>query len=215
MEITWYGLSCFRLTERGNAAIVTDPYDDSLGYPPLKLRADVVTVSHEAPGHSYVKGVRGVQRAITGPGEYEVGGVFVIGVMMVNPGKASDNAVRNVAYLFDFDGLNVLHLGDLDHVPNQSAVDQLGAVDVVLVPVGGGDALDSARAAEVVSLLEPSIVVPMHYKTPGVRLNLAPVDKFLKEMGVANAQEVELLKVTRQTLPEQTQVVVLANRSQG
>jgi L-ascorbate metabolism protein UlaG (beta-lactamase superfamily) len=215
MEITWHGLSCFRLTERGQASIVTDPYDEGIGYPPLKLRADIVTVSHDAPGHSNVKAVRGVQRAITGPGEYEIGGVFVIGVAMINPRqKKNENRPRNVVYLFDFDGLSVLHLGDLNYTPNQSEVDQLGAVDVALVPVGGGAGLDSAKAAEVISLLEPSIVVPMHYKTPEVNLKLSPVSKFLKEMGVTSPREDESLKVTRADLPEQTQVVILTHRNQ-
>ncbi|GAB4436293.1 MAG: MBL fold metallo-hydrolase [Anaerolineae bacterium] len=216
MEITWHGLSCFRLTERGQASVVTDPFDESLGYPPLKVRADIVTVSHDAPGHNNVKAVRGVQRTITGPGEYEIGGVFVIGAAMVNPNqRKKDNIVPNVVYVFDYDGLTVLHLGDLNYVPSQSEVDQLGAVDVVLVPVGGGNGLDSAKAAEVISLLEPSIVIPMHYKTPELNLKLAPVSKFLKEMGVTNPQEEESLKITRSQLPEQTQVVVLAHKSQS
>ncbi len=216
MEITWHGLSCFRVTERGHASVVTDPYDDSVGYPPLKLRADIVTVSHNAPGHANVKAVRGAQRIITGPGEYEIGGVFVIGAAMVNPRrKKNENPTPNVVYLFDFGGLTVLHLGDLNYVPSQSEVDQLGAVDVALVPVGGGSSLDSAKAAEVISLLEPSIVVPMHFKTAEVNLKLAPVSKFLKEMGVTNPQEAESLKVSRADLPEQTQVVVLALRKQA
>ena len=204
------------MTERGRAAVVTDPYDESVGYPPLKLRADVVTVSHSAPGHNAVRSVRGVQRVITGPGEYEIGGVFVIGVVMVNPRQRKNGGpVRNVVYLLDFGELNVLHLGDLSYVPGQSEVEQLGAVDVVLVPVGGGGALDAGKAAEVISLLEPSIVVPMHYKTPGVNLPLASVDKFLKEMGVANPQVEDALKLNRASLPEQTQVVLLSHQNQA
>lgn len=212
MEITWHGLSCFRLTERGCAAIVTDPYGDSVGYPPLKLRADIVTVSHDSPGHNNLKAVRGVLRAITAPGEYEIGGVFVIGVAMVKARKSKQDLVLNVVYLFDFDELTVLHLGNLNHVPAQSEVDRLGAVDVVLVPVGGGGSLNAARAAEVVSLLEPSIVVPMHYKTPKLSLKLATVNRFLEEMGVTRPQEAEVLKINRRSLPEQTQVVLLRRK---
>ncbi len=216
MEIFWYGLSCFRLNERKMASVVTDPYDASaLGLSPLKVRADVVTVSMDAPDRSFTKGVGSVQRHITGPGEYEVGSVFIIGAPMVNAKKLKkdpDGVLRNVVYLFDYEGMTVLHLGGLDHVPGQSAVEKLGAVDVVLVPVGGGAVLDSARAAEVVSLLEPSVVVPMHYRTPDLNLDLAPVDKFLKEMGVTNPQEEESLRVSRTTLPEQTEVVLLTNR---
>ncbi len=212
MEITWYGLNCFRLTERGHATIVTDPYDIVWGYPPLKLRGDIVTMSREASSQSYLKSVQGVQRAVTGPGEYEIGGVFIIGAAMINKRSKEADVSRNVAYLFDFDGLSVLHLGNLDYVPSQSAVEKLGAVDIVLVPVGGNDALDSAQAAEVVSLFEPKIVIPMRYKTPRLGLDFAPVDKFLKERGVTAPLAQESLKVSRSNLPEQTQVVLLANR---
>ncbi|MBN1284258.1 MAG: MBL fold metallo-hydrolase [Anaerolineae bacterium] len=210
MEITWYGLSCFRLVERGRASIVTDPYGIIWGYPQLKLRGSVVTVSQDSLYHNFVDAVSDVQRTLTGPGEYEIGGVFIIGAVMIDPRRR--DAEHNVAYLFDFDGLAVLHLGALDFVPSQSAVEQMGAVDVAMVPVGG--ALDAPKAAEVVSLLEPSIVIPMYYKTPKLSLELQPVDKFLKEMGVTQLPEEASLKVTRPTLPEQTQVVLLENRQE-
>jgi L-ascorbate metabolism protein UlaG (beta-lactamase superfamily) len=207
MEISWYGHSCFRLAERGKATIVTDPFDDSIGLAAPKLKADVVTVSHNAPGHSNAEGVKGFQRLIKGPGEYEIGGVFIVGAAMHNGG--TEPPKYNVAYMFDYDGLNIVHLGDLDHVPAQSTIETMGNVDVVLVPVGGGGALNATQAAEVVSMLEPGIVIPMHYKTEDSVLELETVDRFLKEMGVSRIQQEETLKVTKGSLPEQTQIVVL------
>ena len=212
MEITWHGHSCFRIIERGMAAVVTDPYDDSIGYPALRLKADIVTVSHAAPGHNNLDAVKGVQKTITGPGEYEIGGVFITGIATSRSNgekKKGDESRRNTLYLFDFDGLTVCHLGDLDHVPTQSQIEALGAVHVALVPVGGGGGLNAAQAAEVISLLEPSLVIPMHYRTPAVSLNLDPVSKFLKEMGLSSAKEEASLKVTRSSLPEETHVVLL------
>ncbi len=214
MEITWHGHSCFRIIERGMAAVVTDPYDDSIGYPALRLKADIVTVSHAAPGHNNLDAVKGVQKTITGPGEYEIGGVFITGIATSSRGngekkKKGDEAKRNTLYLFDFDGLTVCHLGDLDHVPTQSQIEALGTVDVALVPVGGGGGLNAAQAAEVISLLEPSLVIPMHYRTPAVSLKLDPVSKFLKEMGLSSVKEEASLKVTRSSLPEETHVVLL------
>ena len=183
MEITWHGHSCFRIIERGMAAVVTDPYDDSIGYPALRLKADIVTVSHAAPGHNNLDAVKGVQKTITGPGEYEIGGVFITGIATSRGNdekkKKGDESRRNTLYLFDFDGLTVCHLGDLDHVPTQSQIEALGAVHVALVPVGGGGGLNAAQAAEVISLLEPSLVIPMHYRTPAASLKLDPVSKFL------------------------------------
>ena len=117
MEITWYGLSCFRLTERGLASIVTDPYDHRVtGYEPLKLKADIVTISHDAPGHNYAAGVKGKAHVITGPGEFEIGGVFITGVQ-TNGVKRLSEEPRNTLYVFDYDGLTVAHLGDLRPCP--------------------------------------------------------------------------------------------------
>ncbi len=211
MEITWYGHSCFRLTERGLATIVTDPYDNSIGYDTPRLKADIVTVSHEAPGHNNVELVKGA-RPITGPGEYEIGGVFITGISTHQPAdkkKKSENGTKNTLYLFDFDGLTVAHLGDLDHVPTQAQIEDLGTVSVALVPVGGGGGLNAAQAAEVISLIEPSIVVPMHYKTPETTLKLDSLSKFLKEMGLGAVKAEESLTVKKNSLPEETHVVVL------
>jgi len=208
MEITWYGHSCFRLTERLMATVVTDPYDTAnVGYAPLKLKADVVTISHDASGHNNTDAVKGTAHVITGPGEFEIGEVFITGVQ--TNGKANNGVLRNTLYVFDYNGIKVAHLGDLKRVPTQSEVEALGEVNVALVPVGGGGGLNAATAAEVISLLEPNIVVPMHYATKDTKLELASLDKFLKEMGLGAAQPEPSLKVTRSSLPEETHVVVL------
>jgi L-ascorbate metabolism protein UlaG (beta-lactamase superfamily) len=207
MEITWYGLSCFRLMERGKAAVVTDPYNGGLGYQFPKLRADIVTISHEATGHANRAIWPPSTHILDRPGEYEIGGVFVIGVAMHNPEQPER---PNVVYLFDFDGINVLHLGDLDHVPVQADIDAFGTVNVALVPIGGGKSLNAAQAAEVISLIEPEIVIPMHYQTPGCTLKLDDLDRFLKVMGIGKAQTETVLRVAPSALEEiQTQVIVL------
>ncbi len=209
MDITWYGHSCFRLVERGHASIVTDPFDESLGYEMPRLKADIVTVSHISPGHGHLDAVKSFNHVIDGPGEYEIGGVFITGVASFD--HALENPRRNVIYVFDYDaGLTVAHLGDLDHVPNQSMIDTLGQIDVALVPVGGGNSLTSSLAAEVISLLEPSIVVPMHFQTEALRgIDLDPVDRFLKEMGVNTIEQEVVLRISAGALPEQTQIVLL------
>ncbi|UCH58952.1 MAG: MBL fold metallo-hydrolase [Anaerolineales bacterium] len=210
MEIVWYGHSCFRLTERSMATVVTDPFDHSAtGYEALKLKADIVTVSHEAPGHSYVSVVKGKKHTLTGPGEYEIGGVFITGVQTNGHGKKGADEPLNTLYVFDYEGVTVAHLGDLRRVPSQTEIEALGTVHVALVPVGGGGGLNAAKAAEVVSLIEPGIVIPMHYQTPESQIKLAPLSKFLKEMGLTNVEAQDSLKVTRSSVPEESKVVVL------
>jgi L-ascorbate metabolism protein UlaG (beta-lactamase superfamily) len=210
MEITWYGHSCFRLTERGLATVVTDPFDHRVtGFEALKLKADIVTISHEAPGHSFANGVKGKTHVLTGPGEYEIGGVFITGVQTNGHGKRGADEPLNTLYVFDYDGVTIAHLGDIRRVPRQTEIEALGTVHVALVPVGGGGGLNAAKAAEVVSLLEPGILIPMHYHTPASQVKLAPLDKFLKEIGLGEVEAVDSLKVTRSSLPEETKVVVL------
>ena len=212
MEITWYGQSCFRLSERGMATVVTDPFDHkAIGYSALKLKADIVTISHDAPGHNNAEAVKGTSHVIAGPGEFEIGGVFITGVQTDASGKKTKDAPRNTLYVFDYDGITVAHLGDLKNVPSQAEVEALGTVNVALVPVGGGGSLNAAKAAEVISLLEPTLVIPMHYATPDVKAPLDSINKFLKEMGLsAGAVEKQpALKVTRSGLPDETRVVTL------
>ena len=219
MEITWYGHSCFRLTERSYATVVTDPFDSkSIGYDSLKLRSDIVTVSHDAPGHNNTDAVKGTSHVIDGAGEFEIGGVFITGVQTDGSGsgkkknKARENgsaSSRNTIYVFDYDGITVAHLGDLKEVPTQSEIELLGTINVALVPVGGGGGLNAAKAAEVISLIEPNLVIPMHYSTPVAKVSLDSLNKFVKEMGLSKPETQTSLKVTRSALPNETRVIVL------
>jgi L-ascorbate metabolism protein UlaG (beta-lactamase superfamily) len=210
MEITWYGHSCFRITERSQATVVTDPFDHrEVGYQPLKLKADIVTVSNDTPGHNYLAAVKGAH-AITGPGEYEIGGVFITGVQTNGHSKRPEEEPRNTLYVIDYDGMTVAHLGNINRVPSQTEVEALGSVHIALVPIGGADSLNAAKAAEVISLLEPNIVIPMYYATPAEMIKLDPLSKFLKEMGLKEIETIPSLKVTGiSSLPEETRVIAL------
>ncbi len=216
VEITWLGHSCFRLRDRA-ATVVTDPYGKDMGLILPRVRADIVTVSHDADDHNFIRGVKGDFQVLSGPGEYEVSAVFVTGLELRGERKAKKDAVlqpRNTVFLFEFDDLTVCHLGDLEIVPTQAQVEEaLGEVDVLLIPVGGGESLNASQASEVVSLLEPHIVIPMHYRVPGVESKLDPVNKFLKEMGLDKVPPQEALKVSRGGLPEETQVVLIELKS--
>ncbi len=205
MELTWYGLSCFRISERKQATIVTDPYKAGLGLPALKLKADVITSSHDAPGHNNVNAIIGWQHALNGPGEYEIGNVFITAITTAN--EIEDK--QNIIYLFDYEGLTIAHLGDMQSVPKQSQIEALEQVNILLVPVGGGNSLNAAQASEVVSMLEPNFVIPMHYHIPGLKLELENVERFLKEMGVTDPSEESSLKVNLGNLPEETETVLL------
>ncbi len=208
MDIQWYGHSCFRM--RGaSGTVIADPYGPGVGYKLPRIRADIVTVSHDHPGHNAVGTVQGEPYVIDGPGEYEVHGVFIVGVRMEHDARGGGNLGHTNAYCVVDEDITVCHLGDLGHRPTQAQVEALGQVDVLLVPVGGHNTIGAGLAAEVVNLIDPGYVVPMHYQSPG-RPDLEPVDKFLQEMGVAHVETLEVLKVTAGRMPEEPHVVLLA-----
>lgn len=214
MDITYFGHSCFKI--RGSrGAVVTDPFQSSIGYAPPRVTADICTVSHDHPGHNNVKVLRGKPFVITGPGEYEIKGIFVFGFPSYHDRRKGRERGRNTIYTFEIDGINVCHLGDLGHVPDQATLEAIGDVGVLLIPVGGKVTLTAAMAAEVINLIEPRVVIPMHYATKEYRgeTKLDPVRKFLKEMGVQDRRrEEDTLRLTPSSLPDETEVIVLSHR---
>ena len=210
MEITWLGHSCFRIRSK-EATIVTDPLGETDGAK-NRLQAEIVTVSHDHVGHNHVSAVAGDPLVIDGPGEYETKQVLILGLGSYHDATLGVDLGKNTIFLFEMEGITLCHLGDIGHVPSPSLVESLGNVDILLVPVGGVTTLNGAKAAETVSLIEPKIVVPMHYYAEDSRSDLETVDKFLKEIGVTEAQPQQRLMVTRSALPQETQVILLESR---
>ena len=208
MDITWLGHSCFKL-KGSQATVITDPYPPDLGYSLGKPSAHIVTVSHQHPGHSYIQGIGGNPRSITGPGEYEIRGVLVIGVATFHDTEEGRKQGKNTVYLMEIDEVSVCHLGDLGHVLTAAQVEEIDKVDVLLLPVGGVSTINAAMAAEVVRQLEPKVVVPMHYKTPAISWELDSVERFLKEIGVKEINPQPKLSFTRSNLPASMQVFIL------
>lgn len=207
MDIQWYGHSCFRLRAT-EGIVVMDPYGREVGLKLPKLKADIVTVSHDHPGHNAVAAVLEEPFVVNGPGEYEIHGVFVVGTSLAHDGRGGGNLGFTTAFTVMAEDVTVCHLGDLGHRPNQAQVEALGQVHVLLVPVGGVNTIGAALAAEVVNLIDPAYIIPMHFRSPG-RQDLEPVEKFLQEMGITHVDPVDTLKVTTARLPEQPQVVLL------
>jgi L-ascorbate metabolism protein UlaG (beta-lactamase superfamily) len=210
LDIAWHGHACFRLRGR-DTTVVTDPYDRSLGFPPLKLAADLVTVSHDDPHHATVSAVQTTNprmRRIDGPGEYEVAGALIEGVATYRDKQHGQINGKNTAFLIHLDDMSVCHLGALAHTLSAAQIEPLKDADILLVPVGGGAALNATDAAEVVSQLEPRIVIPMYYGTPS--MNLESVDRFCKELAVTDTTIQPRLTINKSALPDETRVVLLA-----
>lgn len=212
MEILWYGHSCFKFSEDGCATVITDPYDHKVvGHPPLKAKADIVTVSHHSPGHNAVDAVKGNPFVIDGAGEYEIGNVFITGVQTNNKPIGE----RNTLFVFHYNDLTIAHAGGMDTLPSQGDIELIGNINVALIPVGGSHGWTASKASELVTMLEPDYVIPMHYATDDSKLDLVPLNKFLKEMGVDSTQIQPSLVLRSDSPPlmEETTVVVLENRN--
>lgn len=212
MEISWLGHSCFRLRSR-EATVITDPCPPSLGYNIGRLTGNIVTISHDHDNHNYVKAVGGNPLIIRGPGEYEIGGVAIVGVATYHDNQAGARQGKNTAYIFEMEDLRICHLGDIGHVPTSAQAEGIAPVDILLVPIGGNNTIGAAAAASLVGILEPKVVIPMHYKTPVCTADVAPLSPFLKEMGQPASEPLAKLSVTRHSLPEGTRVVVLDYKS--
>ncbi len=207
--VNWYGQTCFCLEGRDSMSIVTDPYSPDVGLTPPQLDADIVTVSHHDGTCDYLPAVEGPFRLLNGPGEYEISGVFVTGISTFADNKGGRARGLNTIFAFRFDGTTICHLGRLGHVPTQSQVKNLGSVQVLLVPVGGGGSLTSAQASEVIGVFEPEIIVPMRYQIPRLEEDLERLEHFLEEMGAQGTEGQETLRVSDPSGSDETRIVVL------
>jgi L-ascorbate metabolism protein UlaG (beta-lactamase superfamily) len=216
-DIQYLGHSCFRVRGR-DGIVLTDPYDRSVGFDMGRPSAHIVTVSHDHPDHanvSVVKPAREKLFTISGPGEYEVGGVLISGVRTYHDKKKGAELGQNTVYVIHLDDVVFCHLGDLGHELSAQQLDEIGSVDVLFVPVGGGETISPSEAAGVISQLEPRIVIPMHYALEGQASfmnDLAPIEKFTHELGLKEFTAEEKLNISPSNLPaegEQTRVVVM------
>jgi L-ascorbate metabolism protein UlaG (beta-lactamase superfamily) len=212
LEVTWLGHACFRLRGK-TTTIVTDPYEDSTGLKMARTTADIVTVSHDHYDHNNVSAVGGDPKVVTGPGEYEIGGIFITGIQTWHDGENGAKRGRNTAYLIDIDDLTVCHLGDIGHILSPQQVEAMSNVDVLMIPVGGIYTINSTQAAEVIALIEPKIVIPMHFKTESLKMEIEPLERFARAMGLKETTAVPKLNVTKSSIPDAMQVVVLDYRA--
>jgi len=208
MEITWLGHSCFLIRGK-EKTIIADPYHPDLGYRLGEPEADIVTVSHFHPGHSYIAGVANEPKLIKSPGEYEIGGTFITGVATFHDNMKGDLRGKNTIYIVEMDGVTLCHLGDLGHPLNPHLIEEIGDIDILFLPVGEVSTMPIDTAVEIVRQLEPPIVIPMHYKTEAFTGDLSPVDKFLDKMRIRELEARSKLSITSSSLPSSTQTIVL------
>lgn len=206
MKITWFGHASFQIDTDGGR-IITDPFNDQLGYLMFPRRADIVTVSHQHWDHNAVESVSGSPRLITDPGLYELEGITIQGISSYHDNKSGRERGPNTIFKFLAEGMTLVHLGDLGHELNQATADAVGPVDILLLPVGGIYTIGADGAYDVTELLRPRIVIPMHFQTPHLSFKLAPVEEFTSKF--EKVLKLPGLQITSSDLPDHLQVIVL------
>jgi L-ascorbate metabolism protein UlaG (beta-lactamase superfamily) len=213
-EFRWFGHNCFRIKGR-EATVLTDPVGRTTGYAMPKQVADIVTVSHDHPGHANLDAVKPEYQLVNGPGEYELHEVFITGIRTYHDDQKGKLRGYNTVYLIELEGLVICHLGDLGHALSEEQAEAMNGCDVLFVPAGGGDVIDPARAVEVIGQLEPKVVIPMQYATAKGDVRLGGVDAFAKLLGVELPEPEEKLVVRQSDLGEAMRLVVLAPESEA
>ena len=196
MKIKWFGQSCFMITSENGTKILMDPYKNALGYKlPEEIAADIVATSHNHSDHNYISAVKGSFVHINGIGRFSELGIEIKGVETFHDKVSGAKKGKNTIYNFKIDGINVCHCGDLGHTLDSNLVEEIGNVDILLLPVGGGFTIDAFDAVNVMKQLNPAVAIPMHYRTKALGvlgLAFAKVDKFISASGLQAKEHTEL-----------------------
>ncbi len=211
MKIKWLGHACFLVTSGNGVRVITDPYavGGGIEYDPITEAADVVVVSHDHGDHSNVAAVQGSPEVVRGSGTSTAKGIQFRGIATWHDSSQGKQRGANTVFCFSLDDMELCHLGDLGHALTSEQVREIGAVDILFVPVGGFYTIDAREAGQVCRELKPGLVIPMHFKTPGCTFPIADVEGFLKEReGVRRVYGSEA-EIERQSLPAGSEVVVL------
>lgn len=213
MNISYFGHSCFKIEEKisgENVVIVIDPFNEELGLKMPNVEANIATISHGHGDHNNVSILRGKPFVIDCAGEFDVKGVIIEGIRSFHDNKEGNERGNNIIFRYDIEGVSLAHLGDLGDILDNKQLEKLGGVDILFIPVGGKYTLDAKKAVEVISQVEPRIVIPMHYKTKDSKIDIDDIDKFIKEIGISPNYE-DKLKINKKDLPVEDMRLVVFN----
>jgi len=223
MKIIWRGQSCFQLicaTKKGDkpVSVVIDPFSEDIGFKLPKMEADILLVTHDHFDHNNVKGVSGASGKpsflIDAPGEYDVGDVFIQGIPSWHDNANGKEKGKNIIYTLKVEDLKICHLGDVGQKDlSDKEIEDIGEVDILMIPVGGGATIEAKDAAKIISLIEPKIAIPMHYDIPKIKAKLDGLDNFLRVMGRKDIQGQDKLAIKAKDLPEEGFQIVVLNQS--
>jgi L-ascorbate metabolism protein UlaG (beta-lactamase superfamily) len=200
MKIKWLGHSCFKIKSERGIRIVTDPFDDNVGYKIPAVETDIVTVSHGHYDHNFTDCVMGNFETVSKVGNFYIKDIALTGVHTYHDNEKGDKRGSNIVYVFEIDGIRVCHLGDLGHLLSPAQIEMISRVDVLLIPVGGVYTINAEEAVQVVNQLKPSIIIPMHFSTPKLKFDLDPVDNFIDLIGKGERLSSQVVEINKEDI---------------
>ncbi|MDD5702087.1 MAG: MBL fold metallo-hydrolase [Dehalococcoidales bacterium] len=211
MQIRWLGHASFVITTLDKTKIITDPYETGGGinYKPINESADIVTQSHNHGDHNNARAIKNNPVILTKAGTQVSRGISIKAIPSFHDETQGSLRGQNLIFCFNADAMNLCHLGDLGHTLNQKHLAEIGPVDILIIPVGGFFTINARAATEIVQNINPRLVIPMHYRNPGVDLPIAGVDDFLKGKSNVRRLNSNEIEVKKEDLPEQTEIAVL------
>lgn len=211
MTITWFGHACFRI-EMKEGSVLVDPYGKDIGLRPPRIKDDIVLVTHHHHDHDNTADANPEAFIIDGSGEYEKQGISIRGIKSFHDKSEGKERGPNIVYVIKGEGVTVCHMGDFGQEKiSDVQLEDIGDVDILMLPVGGTYTIDYKEAASIVSQIEPKIIIPMHYKTKDLKLEIAGPEKFLKEIGLT-PEKVDKFKIVKKNLPvEEMKLIMFEN----
>ncbi len=213
MKVKYYGHAAFLITSNEGTRIITDPYKpgafDAMSYRKIPDEADVVVVSHDHDDHNNSGELPGNPEEVRTAGKRSVHGIEFNGIATFHDTSSGKERGENIIFSFAVDGITICHLGDLGHVLSQNEVRAIGDVDLLLIPVGGFYTIDSEAASEVARQLNPSVIIPMHFKTGKCEFPITPVEEFTEGKARVKVMHSSEISFEKGELPKETEIIVL------
>lgn len=187
-----------------------DPYEAGIGLKPPRFNADLLLITHDHYDHNNKQTIMGQPLTVMGPGEYEVKGCAVYGIQAWHDNKGGSERGANTIYRLELVGIRLAHLGDLGQTSlTDEQLEVLDGIDVLMIPVGGKYTINAPTAVEIIEQIEPRVIIPMHYKMPGLKVDLDGVEPFIKALGLPTQPEAKLRLVKKDLLTEERRLVIL------
>lgn len=209
MRIKWLGHSCFLITNKRGINILTDPFDDTLGYKMTKEKINIITISHEHYDHNNTMGIKGKPVVLKGSVNRDTHKMIFKGISSYHDSVYGKHRGNNTIFIIKTDEMVLCHLGDLGHLLENSQLEEINRVDILFIPVGGYYTLNHLQADQVIEQLKPKVVFPMHYKTDAIKWSIDPLSFFLDKKDNIKTIGENSFEIEAGMLPEKTTIYVL------